>query len=276
MIALKKPNLSKYGVGSWVMITGASSGQGKELAIQLSELGFNIILVGSERCYNVAQEIHTKTVVIVKNFSNAFEPHFFDELENEFKTKKISILINNVGHRTGWIPYHQQPIQQLYDTIACGTIVQSRLTQIAIPYMLQYKSSIVFITAQCIHPNFGFGIGVSNNISVPYLSVYEAANAFGYFHACSLIKEYGNQIDMLNITPGAVITENTTFLDNTIFAIDAKTFVKNIIKLIGHSGTTCAYWGHDISPVLIGVFPFIKNFVLNNVGKNIATHCMNK
>ena len=34
------------------------------------------------------------------------------------------------------------------------------------------------------------GVGLSNAISIPYLSVYEASNAFGYFHANTIYKEY--------------------------------------------------------------------------------------
>ncbi len=35
-----------------------------------------------------------------------------------------SILINNVGHRTGWMPYHESPVGKLHDTIVTGTVVQ--------------------------------------------------------------------------------------------------------------------------------------------------------
>jgi hypothetical protein len=79
------------------------------------------------------------------------------------------------------------PSHLINDTIATGTIVQIRLTQMVIPYFLDrknkhnLKSSLVNITAQCLHPNFLFGITTSNEISVPYLSVYEASNAFGFY-----------------------------------------------------------------------------------------------
>ena len=46
--------------------------------------------------------------------------------------------------------------------------------------------------------------------------------------------------------PGAVITQHTApVLQDTIFAIDVETFVKNILRLMGNeNGTKCAYWGH--------------------------------
>ena len=84
-----------------------------------------------------------------------------------------------------------------------------------------------------MHPNIGIGIGLSNEISLPYLSVYEAANAFGFYHANSLYKEYKDKIDFLNITPGAVVTENTKYLEKTIFSIDSNKFVNNFEICVG-------------------------------------------
>ena len=49
--------IERYGENSWVLITGPSSGQGKQFALQLAKRGFNIILVGSERCYKI-QKLH--------------------------------------------------------------------------------------------------------------------------------------------------------------------------------------------------------------------------
>ena len=141
----------------------------------------------------------------------------------------LAILVNNVGHRVGWNPYHEMDATYIRDVISTGTIVQSRLTHMVIPWFLKRKalqkskrSALINITAQCIHPNFLFGITMSNEISVPYLSVYEAANAFGFFQGNSIYKEYQGVFDILNITPGAVVTENTGCLSKTIFNVSDK------------------------------------------------------
>lgn len=284
----KERNLSKlYGENSYAIITGGSSGQGKQIALNLVQRGFNIFLIGSKRSENTIKEINKKypeikTELIVKDFRKSFEKKFFDNIEEKIKKLdgNISILVNNVGHRTAWAPYHEMPQQLINDTIAVGTIVQSQLIRICIPYFLKRKekSCIINITAQCIVPTYGFGQILSNMISVPFLSVYEASNAFGHYHANSLIKEYGNfknKIDILNIMPGAVLTENTQFLDNTIFAIKSEDYVKNIMKLIGNFyGNSYAYWGHEFSIFLINCFPFLKNSILYNTGYKIANDYM--
>ena len=117
---------------------------------------------------------------------------------------------------------------------------------------------------------------MNNEISVPYLSVYEGANAFGYFQGNSIYKEYEGVFDILNITPGAVITKNTTYLSGTPFHIESQLFVENIIRFLGNiQGTTCGYWGHALSNYLINFAPFLKDKMLNDVGETISENFMN-
>jgi short-subunit dehydrogenase len=282
---IKELNLiERYGKGSWVIITGASSGQGYDFAIAFAKRGFNILMIGSKRCIETKTFINThypnvKTKMIIKDFRKAFQDDFFNDIEKEINNIGINnaLLINNVGHRVGWKPYHKMNPNYIRDTIVTGTIVQSRLTHMLIPYFLErnkigVKSGLINITAQCMHPNFLFGITMSNEISVPYLSVYEASNAFGFYQGNSIYKEYEGIFDILNITPGAIVTNNTKYLSETIFNIESKIFVDNVISFIGNiQGTTCGYWGHALSTYLINFAPFIKDKILNNVGE-IITH----
>ena len=196
---VKEQNLlEKYGKNSYVLITGASSGQGRHFALNFAKRGFNIFLIGSKRSKNTIKEIikkypNVKTELIIKDFRNSFKNDFFNDIEEKINKidGNISILINNVGHRTAWDPYHKMPKQLINDTIAVGTIVQSQLIRICIPHFLkrQQKSCIINITAQCIMPTYGFGEIHSNQISLPFLSVYEASNAYGHYHANSIMKE---------------------------------------------------------------------------------------
>ena len=117
---------------------------------------------------------------------------------------------------------------------------------------------------------------------MPYLATYEASNAYGFYHACSLIHEYANvdRLDMLNITPGAVLTENTAHvLKDAPFSVSGEQFVKNILTFLGgnvENGTTCAHWGHALSNALVGFAPWQKAIYLDKVGKSIATDYMER
>ena len=273
--------IDRYGKDSWVLVTGCSSGQGKIIAIEFAKRNFNIILAGRKNILLtekiIKQKYNVKTKCIIVDFCKSYEQNFFQPFTEFIDTipNKLSILVNNVAYRAAWEPYDEMPESLINDTIACGTIVQARLTQIALKHFIkrQHKSAIINITAQCMYQNIWFG--KTSEISVPYLSAYEAANAFGYYHSHSIQKEYSDRIDVLNITPGAVITENTSYLKSTPFSIDAEPFVKNIFKLLGnYQGTQCAYWGHDISNILSNFMFQYKDIILNKVGKTISQKYM--
>lgn len=78
------------------LVTGASSGIGKDMAIYLSELGYDIILVSRDvnRLNEVAKSIKTETTVIPMDLcirDNVFK--LYDMLKDE----KIDFLVNGAG-----------------------------------------------------------------------------------------------------------------------------------------------------------------------------------
>ena len=298
---------ARYGPGSWCVITGASRGQGRVLATGLAKRGFNLILIGSSRTQQTASQIQQQYPscqirVVERDFSRALhDPEWWPEIEEIFRGGKydISVLINNVGHRTASNPSYQQSDQDIRASLITGTYPQIRLTNLALEHMTRrqkmqalkpvgtprYRSCIIFNTAQCQHPLVGLSTYLpSGEISVPYLSVYEATNAFGYYHANSIISElaglsqssnghdFSQEIDLLNITPGAVITENTLYLKDTPFAVPVDVFCGGIFRLMGGNwhGATCAYWGHDLSAILIGIAPWFRAGILKTVGETIC------
>ena len=273
----------RYGEGSWVMITGADSGQGKRYAIEFSKRGFNIILCGYASCNTVAEHIkqkyNIKTEVIECDFTNSWKKNFFVNFKKIFNKYDISILINNVGYRSGWESYENMPINEIRNTIAVGTMVQSVLTKLALKYFRKrhklglYKSAIINVTSQIAGCSL-FPFQNPNYIKIPHLSVYESSNAYGFFHGNNIHNEYGDIYDILNITPGAVLTENTSFLQNTIGAISWKLFVRNCIKLLGNiNGTTCGYWYHELLCLFID---FSHKTVFTTVGHSISNEFMKK
>ena len=86
--------------GTWAVVTGASSGQGREFALQLADRGFHLLLLGSVRCEATADLVRAKGVectVVVKDFGKAFEPGFFDDIQAAVAPLDVAVLVNNVG-----------------------------------------------------------------------------------------------------------------------------------------------------------------------------------
>ena len=69
------------------------------------------------------------------------------------------------------------------------------------------------------------------------------------------MKKYKNKIHILNVMPGAVVTENTEYLGNTMFNVSAQNSVNNVVRQIGtYQGNAYGYWGHEF-------FNFISKFI---------------
>ncbi len=78
------------------LVTGASSGIGRELAIYLSKLGYDLILVArnKENLEDVQNLIKTKAKIIVTDLSNEQK---IKELYVLCKNDDIDLLVNNAG-----------------------------------------------------------------------------------------------------------------------------------------------------------------------------------
>ena len=72
--------------GTWVLITGPSSGMGERFAHEFADRGFNLLLVGSKRTKAVIRDIKkTHKNIQIKfieiDFSNSFNTNFFDPIQ---------------------------------------------------------------------------------------------------------------------------------------------------------------------------------------------------
>ena len=78
------------------LITGASSGIGKEMAIYLSSLGYDLILVSRDSKKLESLKSKLKTNVEIYSYDLSVTNNCY-ELYNKIKNKKIDIIINNAG-----------------------------------------------------------------------------------------------------------------------------------------------------------------------------------
>ena len=99
-------NKQNYKMNKTIMITGATSGFGKAIAVRFAENGFNIIITGRRKELLNKLEKELQTVGNIKTLSLNFDVRKKDEVESVIenlpeKWKKIDILVNNAGLAVG-------------------------------------------------------------------------------------------------------------------------------------------------------------------------------
>ena len=86
--------------GPWALVTGASTGIGKEFAVQLAGMGLNLVLLArrKKRIEGLAHQlesrnkIHTRTIV-----ADLSEPDFLNHVVAETQSMEIGLVVNNAG-----------------------------------------------------------------------------------------------------------------------------------------------------------------------------------
>ena len=78
------------------MVTGASSGIGRDIALYLASLSYDLILVGrdKEKLEELKDKIKTKVKIIIVDLSNEQK---VKELYVLTKNENIDLLVNNAG-----------------------------------------------------------------------------------------------------------------------------------------------------------------------------------
>lgn len=184
------------------LITGATSGIGRAIALKLAKESYNIIITGrrEERLMDLKEEITKEygSQVLTLNF----DIRVYNEVENALNNlppewKDIDILVNNAGLAVGLNPIHQGVVEdweRMIDTNIKGLLYATRLVS---PRMVERKSGHII-----------------NICSIAGKDVYANGNVYcATKHAVDALSK-GMRIDLLpydikvtQICPGAVETE---------------------------------------------------------------------
>ena len=118
-----------------VIITGAGSGLGKELALLFAKQGFHIILTGRtlDKLQSVEKEIHEAGGSAQSFTLDIAKLQDISSLMTQIQSHELYGLINNagVGHFGPFDSLGEQEIQEMLQTNVLGTIY---MTQAVLPY----------------------------------------------------------------------------------------------------------------------------------------------
>lgn len=193
------------------LITGASSGIGKELASIHAKQGGNLILVArrgkvlDEIKMNLEAQHNITVTTIVKDLSKAGSAR---ELYEEVKSKNIQVdyLINNAGFGLRGL-FHELPLDRQQQMMQLNMISLTELTHLFLPEMISRNSGKILNTSS-----------TASFMPGPLQAVYFATKAYVTFLSNALAEELSNtNITVTNLMPGATETEfaKTADMDKT-------------------------------------------------------------
>lgn len=127
-----------------VIITGAGSGLGKELALLFAGQGFHIILTGRtlEKLQSVEQEIHEAGGSAQSYTVDITQTKDISKLMTQLQNHELYGLINNagVGHFGPVNSLSAHDIQEMFETNTLGTIY---MTQAVLPFLKEKNEGLL-------------------------------------------------------------------------------------------------------------------------------------
>lgn len=210
-----------------VVITGASKGLGRELAIQLARENVKLALIA--RSEKELKELKTENsdyfVCDVTNESQVLDT--FKKIHDKFG--QIDILVNNAGvWHEGKLEDHSEKVsKKLFDVIVLGTI---SCTKAALPFMKAQKSGQIL--------NVISVGGLETPGSYGQYSVYTAAKFAVTGFTKSMVEELkGSGIKVLGFYPAGMNTElfrsaGFEYSDNEDWMMDKKDIAEIIVFIL--------------------------------------------
>lgn len=251
---------TRYGNGTWAVVTGASDGIGKAFAFELASRGFNLVLVSrtQEKLELVAKAIKYKyptvqTKVVVADFVNAPEEGFAENIFKQVEDLDISILINNAG---GFIkkPYLDITTKEIRDLIVLNSLSHALVTRAFLPkmYARTQKSAIINVSS------------IAGAFAQPHRQIYSASKAFLDYLSRGLSDEYPN-IDILSVKPAYVITGMTSYRQPDTGAITPEQLVEASLDSLGKTTHTYGQWKHRVRGwFILGMPHWLRNIYIKN------------
>ena len=192
------------------LITGATRGIGKQIAITLAKQGYNIALnyrKENEELENTKKEIEEIGVQVLAVKGDVAN---FEECENFVKQVierfgQIDVLVNNAGITKDMLLMRmkKEDFEQVIDTNLVGTF---NVTKNVVPYMMKARSGRII--------NISSVVGISGNAGQ---TNYSASKAGIIGFSKSLAKEIASRNILVNaVAPGFIETNMTDVLKDDV------------------------------------------------------------
>jgi short-subunit dehydrogenase len=184
---------------SWALITGASTGIGRELAKVFARHGFKVVLSARNeaRLQEVAAELReahkTESMVLPADLAKPEAPH---EIFAALRNTPVSVLVNNAGFGNHG-PFAATSLALQKEMMQVNMTALVELTHLFVQAMLTNRAGRILNVASTA----AFQPG-------PTMNVYYASKAFVYAFSYALAEELaGTGVSVTALCPGMTRTE---------------------------------------------------------------------
>ncbi|MCB0404657.1 MAG: SDR family NAD(P)-dependent oxidoreductase [Bdellovibrionales bacterium] len=167
----------------WAVVTGTTSGIGKEYAEALAKLGCNLICISNEPDPLAAQksELESKYSIRVRDiFLDLADVEKTKAIAASLAKEPIKILINNAGFGLKG-PLQSHPVEDYIDVINVNAVAPVILTRALLPGMQSCGRGLVIHVAS-----------INAVVPIPNNQVYTATKAFCFSYAAAVGRENKN------------------------------------------------------------------------------------
>lgn len=206
-----------------VLITGASSGIGKELTYQFARDGYSLILnaLNKTKLEGFGMQVSEEYKVPVETISvDLFRQDGAEELFNEVQNRNlhVDVLVNNAGVGM-YGDFKDVEMDEYLKIINLNIISFTKIAKLFVPELIQRKGKILNTAS------------VASYQPGPHMSVYYASKAYDLSMSLALAEELKpHGVTVTALCPGPTITnfakrakqENTRAFRNKLLTMDAK------------------------------------------------------
>ena len=220
-------SVKKY--GEYALVTGASSGIGKEFAIALAKEGFNLVVVARRKkeLDDLTQEIQEGTGVKVVPYSTDLTlPNTVEKLDAFTQAMDIGLVVLNAGMQTHG-SFVKTSLQEQEKMLELNVKVPMKMAHIfAKRFVKKGSGTLVFLSSTFAYQ------------AVPFFSNYAASKSYILNFAEALHVELAPKgVDVLALSPGLTKTEMPDqiamdFSKMPISIMEADTVVKKALDAL--------------------------------------------
>jgi 17beta-estradiol 17-dehydrogenase / very-long-chain 3-oxoacyl-CoA reductase len=252
-----KANFKKYlKTGSWAIVTGASEGIGRSMAVELAKQGLNVCVIArtkSKLAEVVAevQQLKVKGTAVEFDFGAATGASY-KQLFAELDKLDVAILVNNVGINYEYANYFAEvDVETDLRLLKVNCESQIQMTKYFLRRLQDKKGGAIVNLSSF----------TATGAPMPMLATYAATKSFNRGFSNALSFEVASRgIDVLTVMPNLVISKMTQGASTrapkpSFLKVSSSSMARQTLQKLGSTMETAGHVNHCIIEAVTGLLP---------------------